>query len=57
MTETFTEPTHYPPEEGGHPRGWGMGPDYKMKPEMTPGTPAFYAAHAAKAKKKGWFKK
>lgn len=54
---TKTEESHYPESEGGHPRGWGLGPDYKIKPEMTPGHPEFHKTHAAKSKKKGWFKR
>ena len=31
------DPGRYPAAEGGHPRGWGIGPDYRIRDEMRPG--------------------
>lgn len=30
---------YYPPEEGGHRRGWGLGPDYNLPEEQLVGRP------------------
>jgi hypothetical protein len=30
---------YYPPEQGGHARGWGLGPEYKMKEDQIVGRP------------------
>lgn len=33
------QPERYPPEQGGHPKGWGLGPAYKMKDDQVVGRP------------------
>jgi hypothetical protein len=42
MTETkpaakATEPEFYPASQGGHRKGWGMGPCYRIKESQMPG--------------------
>jgi hypothetical protein len=54
-TETASE-SFYPPEQGGHPRGWGLGPCYRIKETQKPGRPGGCEPQKPVPSKKFWKK-